>query len=170
MTKIEKICFCSLWPPLLKNLGFPLLDLSGFFFNLRGNWIFAQSVDNFSITVKQVTSAFLKKTVFWTRYTFEFTVRKWSITVRPWNQSQNRESHGKTVRLGRSANVCRSIFMVAVIGLIFPVRSKIFATFETHCRLECSSERLSFGCLGFSLFSFWQNLFRWYQEKSYIPL
>ena len=43
----------------------------------------------------------LKKTVFWTRFTFDFTMRKWSITVRLWGRGQNCESHGKTVRFGR---------------------------------------------------------------------
>ena len=44
------------------------------------------------------------ETNLWTRYTFEFTVRKLSITVRPWDRGQNCESHGKTVRLGRSVS------------------------------------------------------------------
>ena len=44
------------------------------------------------------------ETNLWMRHTFEFTVGKLSITVRPWDRGQNGESHGKTVRLGRSVS------------------------------------------------------------------
>ena len=41
--------------------------------------------------------------VFWTSYTFDFTVRKRSTTMRPRDRGQNHEYHCKSVRLERPA-------------------------------------------------------------------
>ena len=46
-------------------------------------------------------------------------------------------------------SVCKSIFIAAVIGVIFPVKSKISATFETQFRLVSLDAMMFWCCTGF---------------------
>ena len=81
------------WTVSYNDCG-PLVGLTTLIFFLVCAAIWSSHSPLITLALLSSESLLLLKneTVFRTRYTFYFTVRKWSVTVRQWNRGQNREA------------------------------------------------------------------------------
>ena len=79
---------------LVKESWLPFVWLTWLIFFLICAAIGSSHSPSMTLTLLPKVSLLLlkNKTIFWTRYTFDFNAIKWAVTVRPWDRSQNRDS------------------------------------------------------------------------------